>query len=91
MNDNEAKQESQILTELTQLKENVSKIKDIIDTDITPLAKTILDKIDINTYEFTTDEDITAQEIEEIIEYIENKFNDFYQYSEEDLDKLITK
>lgn len=83
--------DSQILSELTKLKDNISNIKDNIKTDLVSIAQSILDKVDINTYKFTDEEKEVKQKIEELMEFITCIFDEFYQYDEEDLDKLIVK
>jgi predicted nucleic acid-binding Zn-ribbon protein len=82
------KQESQILTELTELKDIVSKIKDIFKTDLSITAQKILDKVGINTYEFTDEEKQVEHEIEDMMEFINHIVDEFYDYDEKDLDKL---
>jgi hypothetical protein len=86
-----SKQKSKILTELTELKDIVTKVKDIFKTDLAITSQKILDKVDINTYEFTEEEKQTEQEIEDIMEFISYMIDEFYDYDEKDLDKLITK
>jgi hypothetical protein len=81
--------DSKILTELTELKDNISKVKDIFKSDIATIGQTILDKVDLNTYEFTDEEKKVKQEIEELMEFISCIVNEFYQYDEEDLNKLL--
>jgi len=83
--------ESKILTELTKLKDNISKIKDIFKTDLAITGQKILDKVDLKTYELTDEEKQVEQEIEEVIEFISHIVDEFYNYDEEDLDKLIIK
>lgn len=83
--------DSKILNELTELKDNISKVKDIFKTDITITGQKILDKVDLKTYELTEEENKIKQEIEEIMEFISYIVDDFYNYDEEDLDKLIVK
>lgn len=56
--------ESKILTELTKLKDIVTKVKDIFKTDLSMTAQKILDKVDIDTYEFTDEEKQVEQEDE---------------------------
>lgn len=85
------KQESKILTELNQLKEHVSKIKDIFKTDMAITGQILLDKVDISTYELTDEEQKVKQEIEDIFGFISYIVAEFYNYNEEDLDKLIVK
>ena len=84
-------QESKILTELTELKEHISKIKDIFKTDMAIIGQKILDKVDLKTYELTDEEKQVEQEIEEMFEFISYIVDEFYQYDELDLDKLIVK
>lgn len=86
-----SKQKSKILTELTELKDIVTKVKDIFKTDLAITSQKILDKVDINTYEFTEEEKKVEQEIEDIMEFINCIVDEFYDYDEKDLDKLITK
>ena len=83
--------DSKILTELTELKDNVSKIKDVFKTDLATTGQKILDKVDFKTYELTEDENQIKQEIEEMMEFISHIVDEFYNYDEEDLDKLIMK
>lgn len=83
--------DSKILTELTELKDNVSKIKDIFKTDLAIIGQKILDKADLKTYKVTEDEKQVKQEIEEVMEFISYIVDEFYNYDEEDLDKLIVK
>ena len=83
--------DSKILTELTELKDNVSKIKDVFKTDLATTGQKILDKVDFKTYELTEDENQIKQEIEEMMEFISHIVDEFYNYNEEDLDKLIMK
>ena len=83
--------ESKILTELTKLKDNISKIKDIFKTDLAITGQKILDKVDLKTYELTDEEKQVEQEIEEVIEFISHIVDEFYNYDEEDLEKLIIK
>ena len=83
--------DSKILTELTELKDNVSKIKDVFKTDLATTGQKILDKVDFKTYELTEDENQIKQEIEEMMEFISHIVDEFYGYDEEDLDKLILK
>ena len=83
--------DSKILTELTELKDNVSKIKDVFKTDLATTGQKILDKVDFKTYELTEDENQIKQEIEEMMEFISHILDEFYNYDEEDLDKLIVK
>lgn len=83
--------DSKILAELTELKDNISKIKDIFKTDLAITGQNILDKIDLKTYELTEDEKKLEQEIEEMMEFISHIADEFYGYDEEDLDKLIVK
>ena len=78
-----------ILQELTELKDNISKIKDVFKTDLAITGQKILDKVDLNTYQLTEDEEQIKQEIEEIMEFISHIVDEFYGYDEEDLDKLI--
>lgn len=85
------KPESQILTELIELKDHLSKIKDIFKTDMAITGQTILDKVDIYTYELTDEEKQVNQEIEEMMEFISCIVPEFYDYSEKDLDKLLVK
>lgn len=84
-------QESKILTELTELKDIVTKIKDIFKTDLAITAQNILDKVNIDTYEFTEEEKQVEHEIEEIMEFLSCMVDEFYDYDEKELDKLITK
>jgi hypothetical protein len=51
-------QDSKILTELTELKGNISKVKDILKTDIAITGQKILDKVDLKTYKLTDEEDL---------------------------------
>lgn len=83
--------DSKILTELTELKDNVSKIKDIFKTELAITGQKILDKVDLKTYELTEDEEQIKLEIEEMMEFISHIVDEFYNYDEEDLDKLIVK
>jgi hypothetical protein len=83
--------DSKILTELIELKDNVSKIKDIFKTDLAITGQKILDKVDLTTYELTEEEKQVEQEIEEMMEFISCIMKEFYGYDEEDLDKLIIK
>jgi iron-sulfur cluster repair protein YtfE (RIC family) len=83
--------DSKILTELTELKDKVSKIKDIFKTDLAITGQKILEKVDINTYKLTEEEKQVEQEIEEMMEFISHIVDEFYNYDEEDLDKLIIK
>jgi hypothetical protein len=85
------KQASKILQELTELKDHISKVKDILKTDIATIGQTILDKVDLDTYEYTDEEKQVKQEIEELLEFLTCIMNEFYQYDEADLDKLIIK
>jgi hypothetical protein len=82
---------SKILSELTELKDNISKIKDIFKTDIATIAQKLLNKVDLDTYEYTDEEKKIKQEIEELMEFISCIVNEFYQYDETDLDKSIIK
>jgi hypothetical protein len=86
-----SKQEAQILTELMELKDSISKVKDIFKTDITTTGQKILDKVDLDTYEFIVEEKQVKKEIEELMEFLIRIMNEFYQYDETDLDKLIIK
>lgn len=83
--------DSKILSELTELKDNISKIKDIFKTDLSITGQKILDKVEINKYQLTEDENKVKQEIEEIMDFIIHIVDEFYNYDEEDLDKLIVK
>jgi len=83
--------DSKILTELTELKDNISKIKDIFKTDLAITGQKILDAVDLKTYELTEEEKQIEQEIEEMMEFISHIVDEFYGYDEEDLDKLILK
>jgi len=83
--------DSKILTELTELKEHISKIKDVFKTDLATTGQKILDKVNIDTYELTDEENQVKQEIEDIMEFISYIVPEFYGYDEEDLDKLILK
>ena len=83
--------DSKILTELTELKDNVSKIKDIFKTDLAITGQKILDKVDLKTYELTEEEKQIEKDIEEMMEFISHIVDEFYGYDEEDLDKLIIK
>jgi hypothetical protein len=85
------KQESKILTELTELKDNLSKVKDIFKTDLATIGQKILDKVDLKTYEFTEEEKQVEQEIKDIMEFLSYIMKEFYDYDEKDFDKLITK
>jgi hypothetical protein len=85
------KQNSKILTELTELKDNISKIKDVLKTDIATIGQNILDKVDLDTYDFTDEEKQVKQGIEDMMEFISQILNEFYQYDETDLDKSINK
>lgn len=85
------KEESIILEELTELRDNVSKIKDIFKTNLATTGQKILDKVDLKIYEFTEEEKQVEQEIEEIMEFISYIVDEFYGYDEKDLDKLTTK
>lgn len=85
------KQDSKILTELTELKDHVSKIKDIFKTDMAITGQKILDKVDLKTYKLTEEEKQVKQEIEDIFGFISHIVDEFYNYDEEDLDKLIVK
>lgn len=85
------KQESKILTELIELKDIVTKVKDIFKTDLSITTQKILDKVDIDKYEFIEEEKQVEQEIENIMEFISYIVDEFYNYDEKDLDKLITK
>jgi hypothetical protein len=71
-------QESKILTELTELKDNLTNIKYTVENKITPLVKEILNKIDINIYQYSEDEESSLNEIANIIDFIEDKFEEFY-------------
>lgn len=84
-------QESKILIELTELKEHISKVKDTFKTDIVTLGQAIFDKVDLDKYEYTDEEKQVKQEIEELMEFLSCVVNEFYQYNEADLDKLIIK
>lgn len=84
-------QDSKILTELTELRDNISKIKDIFKTDMAITGQNILDKVDLNTYELTDEEKQVKQEIEDIFGFISHIVDEFYDYSEKDFDKLIVK
>ena len=83
--------DSKILTELTELKDNISKIKDIFKTDLAITGQKILDKVDLKTYELTEEEKQIEKDIEEMMEFISHIVDEFYNYDEEDLDKLIVK
>lgn len=83
--------DSKILQELTDLKEHISKIKDIFKTDMAITGQKILDKVDINTYGLTDEEKQVKQDIEDIFGFIGHIVDEFYNYDEEDLDKLIIK
>jgi peptidoglycan hydrolase CwlO-like protein len=83
--------DSKILSELTELKDKISKVKDIFKTDIAIIGQQILDKVDLDTYEYTDEEKQVEQEIEELMEFLNCIVNEFYQYDENDLDKLIIK
>jgi hypothetical protein len=83
--------DSKILTELIKLKDKISDVKDIFKTDIATIGQQILDKVDLDTYEFTDEEKEVKQEIEELMEFISCIVNEFYQYDKSDLDKLIIK
>lgn len=83
--------DSKILTELTELRDNVSKIKDIFKTDLAITGQKILDKVDLKEYQLTEDEKKIKQEIEGMMEFISYIVDEFYNYDEEDLDKLILK
>ena len=83
--------DSKILTELTELRDNVSKIKDVFKTDLAITGQKILDKVDLKTYELTEEENKVKQEIEEMMKFISYIVDEFYGYDEEDLDKLILK
>lgn len=85
------KQDSKILTELTELKNNISKIKDIFKNDMAITGQKILDKVDLKIYELTQEEKQVKQEIEDIFGFISHIVDEFYKYEEKDLDKLITK
>lgn len=85
------KQDSKILQELTELKDNISKIKDIFKTDLATTGQKILDKVDLKTYELTEEEKQIEKDIEEMMEFISHIVDEFYGYDEEDLDKLILK
>jgi predicted RNA-binding protein with EMAP domain len=84
-------QDSKILTELTELKGNISKVKDILKTDIAITGQKILDKVDLKTYQLTDEEKQVEQEIEEMMEFISYIVNELYSYDESDLDKLYTE
>jgi adenylosuccinate synthase len=86
-----SKQESQILSELTELKDKISKVKDIFKTDVATIGQTISNKVNLDTYKFTDKEKQVKQEIEELMEFLNRIVNEFYQYDETDLDKLIIK
>lgn len=86
-----SKQESKILTELAELKDIVTKVKDILKTDLVITGQKILDKVDLNTYEFTDEEKQVNNEIEEMMEFISYIVDEFYNYDEKDLNKLIVK
>jgi len=83
--------DSKILAELTNLKDNVLKVKDIFKTDLVITGQKILDKVDLKTYELTEEEKKVEQEIEEMMEFISYIVDEFYSYDEKDLDKLIVK
>ena len=83
--------DSKILEELTELKNSISKIKDIFKTDLAITGQKILEKVDLKTYKLTEDENKVKQEIEEMMEFISYIVDEFYNYDEEDLDKLIVK
>ncbi|NRU52618.1 hypothetical protein [Clostridium beijerinckii] len=83
--------ESKILTELTELKDTITKVKDIFKTDLAITGQKILDKVDINTYQPTDEEKKVKQAIEDIFGFIGHIVDEFYNYDEEDLDKLIIK
>jgi hypothetical protein len=85
------KQESKILNELTELKDIVTKVKDIFKTDLTITAQKILDKVNIDTYEFTEEEKQVEHKIEDMMEFINCIVDEFYDYDEKDLDKLTTR
>jgi hypothetical protein len=74
--------DSKILTELTELKDSISKVKDIFKTDIVTMGQKILDKINLDIYEFTDEEKQVKKEIEDIMEFVTCIMDEFYQYDE---------
>jgi hypothetical protein len=74
--------DSKILTELTELKDNISKVKDIFKTDIATIGQTILDSVDLDTYDYTDEEKQVKKEIEELMDFLIHIMNEFYQYDE---------
>jgi hypothetical protein len=83
--------DSKILIELTELRDGISKVKDIFKTDIVTIGQKILDKVDLNTYEFTDQERKVKQEIEDLMEFLSYIIPEFYDYDEKELDKLIKR
>jgi molecular chaperone GrpE (heat shock protein) len=72
------KQESKILTELTELKEKFTQVKTILTEDVTKIGQDILSKIDNDTYEYTKEENNIVADIEDIAEEILNILDNFY-------------
>lgn len=72
--------DSKILSELTELKDNISKVKDIFKTDIARIGQEILEKVDLKTYKLTDEEKPVEKEIEEMLEFISYIVNELYSY-----------
>jgi len=68
----------EILTELNELKDNFNKIKTIMIKETTSIGNKMTDKVDMATYNYTEEENIIVSEIEDIIDFIVNAFNKFY-------------
>jgi hypothetical protein len=73
--------ESKISIELTELKDSFNKILEILDNDITKSAKTLSEKVDLNAYEYSEEEQKIVDEIEPTVESILEVINGFYTYA----------
>jgi hypothetical protein len=71
--------DSKILKELIELKRKFKQIDSILTNKVTPLATKISEKVDLDTYEYTEEEQKIVNEIEEISDDISKTFDNFYK------------
>lgn len=71
-----------MLSELTKLKENMNKIKDILDNDVSKISNDILSDAESMSNEYTEDENKLVESIEETIVYIQKELDKIYTYDD---------
>lgn len=77
-----------ILQELNNLKDKCNDIKNILSEDITSISKQISEKVDLNTYTYTDEENKVVTETEDIMNYIESAISEFYKYEDENNNEI---